>query len=303
MGINGVSSTTLSRRQEVTFSGGETVVAGQPNGGATAAEQSRRLSSAQVCLQDGDTTHCEIVETRDALAEATARRDAAVQRMNDQRAVRASLTAALEIPRPARSAPNGVSSERDAQAFRECGDRTRTRANGAMVMAQVTSAAVGAVSYAMLPASIERGTEAAEIIPFHAPTLGHAAAHWGAEAAIDFGLTEAIGHGLHSSDPRSMGEHAIVAGADAALPGVGTLVSSVMHEVMEQDARLQCMANAAQQARRNRLEGARAADGVHNPEQPLEGVDVQRMRTDRDYYDGVVQRLRERMQGQRGVRG
>lgn len=172
-----------------------------------------------------------------------------------------------------------------------------------MVVAQLTSAAVGAASYALLPGGAAPGPVTAESIPFHAPTLGHAATHWGTEAGLDFVLTELAGHALHSSDPRSAGEHAVVAGVDAALPGVGTTVSSVIHETMERDAQIQCMANAAQQARRNRLEGARAADGVRNPERPLEGVDVQRMRTDRDYYDGVVQRLRERMQGQRGARG
>jgi hypothetical protein len=290
MGITGVSSTmTSSNRQEITFHGGETVVATQPNGGASEAEQARRLSSTQVCLQDNDTTVCENAETAEAVQEATARRDGAIQRVNDQRAVRAALSAALDIPRPARSAPGGVSSARDAEAFRQCGERTRTSPNAGMIVTQVVS---GAVSVA----------GAAAHVAVH--SAAHAAGHVAAEVGIDFVVVnEIVGHLAHSNDPRSSAEHIGVATTNALLPGVGTLGSSMAHALSEGDARIQCMENAAQQARRNRLEGVRDADRVHDPARPLDGINVQRMRTDRDYYDGVVSRLRERSVGHSGARG
>lgn len=290
MGITGVSSTMTSpNRQEITFYGGETVVATQPNGGASEAEQARRLSATQVCLQDGETTVCENAESAEAVQEATARRDGAIQRLNDQRAVRAALSAVLDIPRPARSAPGGVSSARDAEAFRQCGERTRTSPNAGMVGTQVVSAVV----------SVAGAAHAA------AHSVAHAAGHVAAEVGIDFVVVnEMVGHRLlHSNDPRSTGEHVGVATANAFLPGAGTLVSSMGHALAEGDARIQCMENAARQARRNRLEGVRDADRVHDPAQPLDGIDVQRLRTDRDYYDGVVSRLRERSVGHSGARG
>ncbi|MDP3274190.1 MAG: hypothetical protein Q8Q09_03280 [Deltaproteobacteria bacterium] len=293
MSITGVSTRSTGTQREVTFEGGEQVPV-RASGGLDRAEQARRLSGSQVCLQDGDTQRCETVDTAAAHESAVARRDAAAARMNEQRAVHTARGYVMELPRPARSAPGGVSSERGAEAFAQCGDRTRTRPNVGMVASQLLSAGVSMFSM---------GREAGTAEAFVAPSIAHALGHVGIEVAVDLGLSHAVGHALHSSDPRSPAEHVLVATADAVLPGAGTLVSSVVHEVLERDAQIDCMETAARQARRHRNEGRSAADGIRSPERPLEGLDIPRLGTDRDYYDGVVQRLNERARGAGGVRG
>lgn len=317
MGITGVSSRSGDRTQNIEFHGGETTTATRPNGGVDQAEAARRLAGSNVCLQDGDTQHCETADGADAVAEATARRDAAIQRMNEQRAVRMAIEMVRLIPRPANSAPNGVSSERDARAFQQCGELTRTRPNAGMVAQQVVNIAVTVASVGMSAPGNTPATPASEttspaatlanVSPFVVQSTGHrvahTAAHTGAEVVVDVGGSHALGHLAHSNDPRSAVEHTAVAIGDAALPGAGTLISSMSNEFRERDEQIDCMESAAQRARRNRVDGRRDADRVTTPDRPLEGIDAQRMRTDRDYYDGVLQRLRERSQGRQGARG